>query len=159
MKYRQLTKEQLESLHQEFAKFLAVQEIDVNEWNAIKETNPKLVQAEINTFSDIVWEDVLNKTEFIDHYSDKILNLFKCGEHKIIRIVVKSIVNKNFSNPEDLEWIMNNLHSSSIEVLFGSKSYSKNRNEELFEIIESGGEISDGKLYNFVSELLNSKDN
>jgi len=32
MKYRQLTKEQLESLHKEFAQFLATQKIDAVQW-------------------------------------------------------------------------------------------------------------------------------
>ena len=36
MKYRLLTKEQFESLHQEFAIFLASQSIDVKEWDEIK---------------------------------------------------------------------------------------------------------------------------
>jgi hypothetical protein len=31
MKYRKLTKEQFESLHEEFAQFLATQKIDVDE--------------------------------------------------------------------------------------------------------------------------------
>ena len=44
MKYRQLTKEQLEALHEEFAKFLASQDIDVKEWTKIKASNPKLVE-------------------------------------------------------------------------------------------------------------------
>ena len=36
MKYRQLTKEQFFELHEEFSKFLAAQQIDVKEWEAIK---------------------------------------------------------------------------------------------------------------------------
>ena len=40
MKYRQLTKEQFESLHEEFARFLASQKIDANEWKTIKKEKP-----------------------------------------------------------------------------------------------------------------------
>ena len=42
MKYRQLTKEQFENLHEEFARFLATQSIDVTEWNQIKAEKPKV---------------------------------------------------------------------------------------------------------------------
>ena len=42
MKYRQLTKEQFENLHQEFARFLASQSIDVKEWSEIKKEKPSL---------------------------------------------------------------------------------------------------------------------
>jgi len=36
MKYKRLTKEQFEELHQEFATFLATQSIDKKEWDEIK---------------------------------------------------------------------------------------------------------------------------
>ena len=58
MKYRQLTKEQFESLHEEFARFLASQSIDVKEWNQIKEEKPHVAEEEMNVFSDVVWDDV-----------------------------------------------------------------------------------------------------
>ena len=74
MKYRQLTKEQFESLHQEFAQFLATQSIDVKEWTTIKAENPKLAEEEMNLFSDVVWEDVLTRTKFLEHFSPKTIN-------------------------------------------------------------------------------------
>lgn len=40
MKYRQLTKEQFESLYNEFTQFLASQRIDKNEWEQIKSEKP-----------------------------------------------------------------------------------------------------------------------
>ena len=63
MKYRKLTKEQFESLHEEFAKFLASQKIDANEWNKMKAENSALVEDELCVFSDMVWEDFLNKVD------------------------------------------------------------------------------------------------
>ena len=89
MKYRQLTKEQFESLHQEFALFLASQSIDVKEWNTIKEEQPKVAEEELNVFSDVVWDDVLTKTNYIEHFSEKSANLFKCDENEIHRIAIK----------------------------------------------------------------------
>ena len=154
MKYRQLTKEQLEALHEEFAKFLASQDIDVKEWTNIKASNPKLVEEELNLFSDMVWEDVLSKAEFITHTSNSVLNLFKCGDHKIFRIVVRLSGDRKFTDAQDFEWVMNSITDPNVELLFGSKNYSKDRNIELFEIIESGAEISDGTIYNHVSKFI-----
>jgi len=65
MKYRQLTKEQFESLHEEFAQFLATQSIDAKEWNQIKKSKPQVAEDEMNIFSDVVWDDVLTKTAYI----------------------------------------------------------------------------------------------
>ncbi len=154
MKYRQLTKEQLEALHEEFATFLASQEIDVKEWTTIKDSNPNLVEEELNLFSDMVWEDVLSKAEFITHTSNHVLNLFKCGDHKIVRIVVKLTGDRNFTNPQDFEWVMNSITHPNVELLFGSKNYSKDRNLEIFQIIESGAEITDGTVFNHVSKFV-----
>jgi len=44
MKYRQLTKEQFEELHLEFATFLAAQQIDVKEWETIKKDTPAVAE-------------------------------------------------------------------------------------------------------------------
>ena len=43
MKYTRLTKEQFEELHQEFANFLASQNIDKTEWEQIKAEKPETV--------------------------------------------------------------------------------------------------------------------
>ncbi|NOY48227.1 MAG: hypothetical protein GXO84_08570, partial [Chlorobi bacterium] len=47
MKYTLLSKEQLEALSEDFAKFLATQQIDVKEWNTIKSDKPKVAQEEL----------------------------------------------------------------------------------------------------------------
>ena len=92
MKYRQLTKEQFESLSFEFAQFLATQKIDVDTWKTIKEIQPSLAEEKVNLFSDLVWEDVLNKVTYLDHFSSNIVNLFKTEKEQISRIVLDSIV-------------------------------------------------------------------
>ena len=55
MKYTRLTKEQIESLHEEFAKFLATQSIDKKQWEALKSSNSVLVDEELDLFSDMIW--------------------------------------------------------------------------------------------------------
>ena len=89
MKYRQLTKEQFSELHQEFSKFLATQQIDTFEWDRIKKENPKMAMEELDIFSDVVWEDVLSKTEYLEHLSNTDINLFKCNLEEIERIYIK----------------------------------------------------------------------
>ena len=61
MKYRRLTKEQFEELHQEFINFLATQSITGEEWTKIKAEQPKVAEEEMDIFSDLVWEGVLGK--------------------------------------------------------------------------------------------------
>lgn len=158
MKYRQLSKEQFEALHKEFAQFLATQQIDIKEWNEIKKTKPEVADEELNLFSDVVWDDALTKTKYLEHFSKQNINLFKCNEREILRIVVN--VNKqdfNFLNDKDYQWFIDNTNDVSVEFMKGAKKYSKERNMELFDLIEKGSVISNGKLYEALLQLISNK--
>ncbi len=155
MKYRQLSKEQFEALHKEFAQFLASQQIDVEEWVSIKKNKPEVADEELNLFSDVVWDDALTKTNYLEHFSKTNINLFKCEEKVISRIVVE--INKkdfDFFNSVDYNWFIDNTNDPSIQFLKGVKKYTKERNLELFDLVEKGSVISDGKLYESLFQLI-----
>ena len=155
MKYIQLTKEQFEELHEEFAVFLAAQSIDVKEWDSIKKDKPTLADKELNAFSDFVWEKVLDRAKYLDHFSKDTLNLFKCNENDLQRIVVK--VKKegiNLLDKKDFDWFIDNSKDSSIEYLKGKKEYSKEKNVEIFEIIQQGGVVGDGALFEAIYKII-----
>lgn len=154
MKYRQLTKEQFESLHHEFAQFLATQKIDVNEWKEIKVNRPELAEEELNLFSDLVWEDVLNKVNYLEHFSQNSVNLFKADKYSISRIVVQ--VNKEIDllSQEGYEWLLKNPQDYEVEYFQGTKDYVSERNTEIFDLIEKGSQISRGELFEYFSRLI-----
>ncbi|WP_111708429.1 DUF6495 family protein [Lutibacter citreus] len=155
MKYRQLTKEQFSELHKEFAEFLATQQIDVKEWEEIKAEKPSMAEEELNIFSDLVWEDVLTKTEYLEHISERDINLFKCTSKEILRIYVKlNNSSKNFLNEVDFNWFLQNPTDDSLDYFKASKKYSKDRNEEIFKLIEMGSVISKGELFTATSQLI-----
>ena len=155
MKYKQLAKEQFEALHEEFSKFLATQQIDVKEWDLIKKEKPNVAEEELNLFSELVWENVLNKINYLEHFSKQNINLFKCEDKEILRVVVQ--VQKpefDFFNEKDYKWFIDNTNDDSIQFFKGSKAYSNERNLELFDLIQKGSVISDGKLYENISKLI-----
>lgn len=155
MKYRQLSKEQFEALHKEFAQFLATQQIDIKEWNEIKKTKPEVADEELNLFSDVVWDDALTKTKYLEHFSKQNINLFKCNEREILRIVVNvSKQDFDFFNNKDYQWFIDNTNDASVEFMKGAKKYSKERNMELFDLVEKGSVISNGKLYESILKLI-----
>ena len=153
MKYRKLTKEQFESLHQEFAQFLATQKIDVDEWNKMKSQNSVLVEDELSIFSDMVWEDVLNKVEYLEHFSQKSVNLFKCEKEAFYRIVIKINKEIDLLSEQGYKWLLENPKDKAVDYLKGSKVYSKEKNIEIFNLIENGSQISRGELYEFFNRL------
>lgn len=155
MKYKQLAKEQFEALHEEFSKFLATQQIDVKEWDLIKKEKPNVAEEELNLFSELVWENVLNKINYLEHFSKQNINLFKCDDKEILRVVVQ--VQKpefDFFNEKDYKWFIDNTNDDSIQFFKGSKAYSNERNLELFDLIQKGSVISDGILYENIYKLI-----
>jgi len=158
MKYRQLSKEQFEALHKEFAQFLATQQVDVKEWTTIKKENPAMADEELNLFSDLVWDDALTKTNYLEHFSKTNINLFKCEEKQIARIVVQiSKPDFDFFKKEDYEWFIDNTNNTAVQFMKGVKKYTKERNLELFDLVEKGSVISDGKLYESLLLLIANK--
>ncbi len=154
MKYRQLTKEQFEGLHEEFARFLASQSIDAKEWNELKKQKPHVAEEEMNVFSDVVWDDVLTKTSYLEHFSKKVVNLFKCDENEMHRIVINIDKKMDLLTQEGFEWLMKNPNDESIEILTGTKPYKEERNTEIFDLIEKGSSISKGEIYQYFNRLI-----
>lgn len=156
MKYIQLTKEQLEELHEEFATFLASQQIDVKEWNDIKENKPEMADEELNIFSDLVWEDVLTKAKYIEHFSKASINLFCCTDGVIQRIMIKTKdASVDLSTQEGIQTLLNNPKSEQFEFFKGAKKYAKERNLEIFDLILKGASINkEGVLYQNFEKLV-----
>ncbi|MDG1508147.1 MAG: DUF6495 family protein [Flavobacteriaceae bacterium] len=153
MKYRQLTKEQFESLHKEFAQFLATQKIDANKWTALKSENSPIVKEELELFSDLVWDDVLNKVEYLEHFSKTSVNLFKCEKEAVFRIVVTINKEIDLLSEQGYKWLLENPKDAAVDYLKGSKIYSNEKNIEIFELIEKGSQIARGELYEYFNRL------
>ncbi len=155
MKYAKLTKEQFEELNEEFALFLSAQHIDAKEWASIKDKKPDLAEKELEVFSDFVWERVLSKASYLDHFSSNTLNLFKCESDTIERIVVK--VNRediDLLNDIDFNWFLDNSKDPRIEYLKGKKEYTQDRNTEIFDLIQKGGVVSQGQLFEAIKKMI-----
>lgn len=158
MKYKRLTKEQFESLPQEFANFLATQQIDKKEWDLLKVEKPEIAEQELDVFSDLIWEGVLTNAKFLEHFSKSYIFLFHCQETYIQSIVVKSLEpNVDFMTKEGLQWLGDNLFKETTEIHLGKKEYSQERNLAIFELITQGAILSDGQLYMQVHEIIASK--
>jgi Family of unknown function (DUF6495) len=155
MKYARLTKEQFEELHPEFTNFLAFQSVDKKEWDTIKEEKPEVAEQELDVFSDLIWEGVLTKAEYLEHFSKNHIFLFHCKEDFIDSMVLKSLVPEvDFLTKEGLQWLTDNIFTETVEILTGKKNYDKERNEALFDLIRQGTILSDGQLYTQIKTIM-----
>lgn len=157
MKYKRLTKEQFEELHGEFSTFLASQSIDKGEWDKIKVEKPEVAEQELDVFSDLIWEGVLNNTSYLEHFSKNHVFLFHCQEKHIQSIVLKSLDSSvDFMNKEGLQWLSENMFTDNVEIHLGKKEYETDRNSSIFKLITEGAILSDGQLYLQINGIIQS---
>lgn len=157
MKYSRLTKEQFDELHPEFINFLATQSIDKAEWDKIKAQQPEIAEQELDVFSDLIWEGVLSKAQYLEHFSKNHIFLFYCLDTFIHSIVLKSLVPEtDFLTREGLQFLSDNMFTDTIEMKIGKKEFTEERNASLFELIKQGAFLSDGQLYKQIDTIVNS---
>ncbi|MCW4468927.1 DUF6495 family protein [Flavobacterium sp. MFBS3-15] len=154
MKYARLTKEQLEELHTEFIRFLASQSIDKDEWDTLKKEKPEVAEQEIDVFSDLIWENVVSKAEWLEHYSKNHIFLFKLDQEKMESIIIHAHTPlADFETEGGLHWLNENIFSNEVQIQRGAKPFSQERNVEIFSLIEQGAILSDGTLYKQLEDM------
>ena len=155
MKYTRLTKEQLEELHPEFINFLATQSITATEWEEIKVQKPEVAEEELDVFSDLIWEGVLNKVSYLENISAQHMHLFEALEKEIKLISIK-VLNPDIdlNTTTGFAWFKKNYQGDFVEYLSAAKAYKNPRNSELFDLIKQGASITKGELYQWFDNLI-----
>ena len=155
MKYSRLTKEQFEELQKEFINFLATQSVTADEWKNLKENKPELAEMDLDVFSDLIWEGVLKSAKYLEHISPQHMHLFAINnDHMhVIAVTLKNEV--DMTTKEGFGWLRENLMDENVEFLQAKKTYSEDRNLDIFKLIQQGSVITKGDLYNYFNKLIN----
>ncbi|AZQ44458.1 DUF6495 family protein [Nonlabens ponticola] len=155
MKYRRLTQEQLEELHQEFITFLATQSITGDEWEKIKKEKPQVAEDELDIFSDLVWERVLTSAQYLEHISPQTMNLFELQEKQMSLISIIVGDDKiDITTSTGYQWLQKNLMDEEVKIFTANKSYGEDANADKFKLIETGASITKGDLYRYFDDLM-----
>jgi hypothetical protein len=159
-KYRRLRPEELEALRDEFVQFLASNSIPAEDWEKLKKTSADETSKVIDIFSDIVWEKVLTKTQYVEIRKSNLLQVMKFGDEKtdLIQIAIKHPT-FDFRNPEDIRGLADGrikLASLQPEVHTGKKTHSLLRNEEIFYQLERGGVAVDASMWDLMTTFVGS---
>ncbi len=155
MKYTRLTKEQFLALENEFIRFLATQSIIGPEWESIKATKPEVAEAELDVFSDLIWEGVLAKVQYLENTNTAQCFLFRIGDigMELIHLKIKE-ESKDLTKPEDLAWVCNNLEHSLVSITRGQKKFGSDKNLDIFNLLQQGAQITEGEYFNVVKRVL-----
>jgi cag pathogenicity island protein 24 len=155
VKYTRLSKEQFEELHKEFINFLATQSVTVEEWSNIKANKPELAEEELDTFSDLVWEGVLNQAKYLENISPQHMYLFHLTETNMeligLKLKDKAI---DLTTSEGFSWLREHLLSDDVELFQAKKEYSEDKQLDKFTLIQQGSVITKGKLFTYFDKLV-----
>lgn len=151
-KYRALTTEELEELEREFVEYLVVNGITADDWKKLRADTPKKVEDILTLFSDVVFESILRKVDFLEKRMANELMIFQCLEDRMVLVGITSSAT-DFTNQEQLEKAVEKPPQDA-KVYTTEKPYNQAREIELFQMLESGCMITDGKLFKALSLAL-----
>lgn len=162
MKYRRLGKEELLELEQEFVRFLASHSITAEDWEKMKKESQEKAEGMIDIFSDIVFEQTLKKITYLELKTPRDYRTFHCLSEKIfmVGILIEGPSNLDFTQNLPPQEMMAQLQMSNakLKLYKGEKTYNKEREVELFELMQKGALISkDGAMFKTLSQLSNGQ--
>lgn len=157
MKYRRLTKEELQELEQEFVRFLASNSVTADEWVQLKSDTPEKAEGLIDVFSDIVFENILSKVEYMEHKQKNLLRVYHFLDDKVLMMGMVHRGNRvvDFAENLSVDEMLEQVREGQLELFSGEKKYKQLKEKEIFFILEEGALISkDPTLFNTLSELV-----
>ncbi|HIP36038.1 MAG TPA: hypothetical protein EYG85_04220 [Crocinitomix sp.] len=149
LKYRRLNAEELKYFEKEFIDFLVINGITVEDWVSMKKEYLEKAETIIEKFSDVIFESILRKTKYIDFISPKSIKTFHCLPNEMVLVGVDAPKNSNIDFTQNLTSDLTDL-----EVYTHSKKYNKQREIEIFQLINSGAQISKGEWFKKLCLLL-----
>jgi len=158
MKYRRLNKEELQELESEFVRFLASNTITADDWVKTKAETPEKAESLLDMFSDIVFDKILEKVEYLEHKRQRDVRVYKFYDDHIemVGLMIKGETDLDFrknESPEDM-LIQLRVKGAGVQLFSGSKPFKFTKEKEIFLLMEEGALISkDPSLFNSLSGL------
>lgn len=161
MKYRLLTRDELEELKSEFVTFLVANGIPAGDWLKIKADEPEKARQLVEIFSDVVFDKILSNVHYLEHREKDIIRIFRFGEEKVtmngIRVEGQSAI--DFSRNQDAMALVQlfKLSAGKMKIFTAEKRYKKDRLQEIFDLMQSGAQIlKNDRLFHTIEQLKNS---
>ena len=157
-KYRLLTFEELQELQKEFIDFLVLNSITADEWDKMKKKAPEKASKLLELFSDVVFESIIRKIQFLEFRTPKDLISCHCLEKKLIVVGMKAPL-KSDADFTDQTFIQQAFLNppAGLKVYTTERHYEKSREEDLFAMIETGYMITGGNVFKTLSLELPGK--
>ena len=154
MKFRILNSEELLHFDEDLKHFLIINGVSNEEWIELNTNNPQKAVELVGMFSDMIWQRVYEKIEYLEFQTESQLFLFNCKKDEIDLIVLKSdSKDVNFSTPELIHESLVN-HAKKITYFQQSKKYNVEREVEIFNMVERGCIVSSKEFYQKIQNII-----
>lgn len=153
-KYRPLTTDELEALEPEFVQYLVANGIPAEDWQKLLSEDVDAADRIIDLFSDVVMEGVLRKTSYVEFYSKQQVLAFCFREEEVSMMSMSSShIDADFTDAEYIAFATAN-PPEDLQLSRQTKAYVKTRSEEVWDLLEQGCTVSDGKLYKALEAVI-----
>jgi hypothetical protein len=151
MKFKRLALDDFKTLEPEFINFLATNQITAQDWINIKNSQHTKMNELLDGFSDLVYEKVLQKINFLEHRTEKELKIFHFEKEQVtlLSMQLDALSELDFTKHNFVD-LFKDSNLDKISVFSSSKNYQNERNLEVFQLLESGCSITDEKLFNAI---------
>ena len=147
-KFRTLTLDELQSMEKEFVDFLALNGIPGDDWVKLKTDTPEKAEGICDSFSDVVFTKILKNCRYIERHAPKQVVSIFCDDTKmfLMGLDAPQDTSIDFTDKEQIEHLKTN-PPKGLHTVKSEKEYTKEREVEIWEMLNNGFFISDQKLY------------
>jgi hypothetical protein len=158
MKFRRLTLAELQELESEFIQFLAANTVTGPDWQNLQATAPEKADQLLDVFSDVVFEKIIQRIQFLEYKTPHDIKTFSCQEALIImnglRVEGENELDLTLNLPPDEMMARLRQSGAELQIYTAQKGYQPDRSAELFRMLEGGALISrEGTLFKTIEEL------
>ncbi|MBO6515420.1 MAG: hypothetical protein JJ975_02620 [Bacteroidia bacterium] len=147
MKYKRLSGKELEGLQEQFIEFLVVNGITADDWVKLKDNDPPAASRMVDSFSDVMYEGWMRNITHLEVVLPKEVLCFYCQPQQIVLVGMStSAADMDFTQIEDMSEVAQ--HHETVEIYTKTKPYSKQREIEVFEMMQRGAQAADSTLFN-----------
>lgn len=138
MKYRLLTKEEMEIFDEDFKYFLIANGVSNEEWLEMNKLDLDKATRLVELFSDTILQKVYEKVKYVEFRSQNSCMVFKLNTDNIELISLNTKSEKvSMNTPESIHETLTQF-PDELTIFKTEKKYSKNREEEVHEMISQG---------------------
>lgn len=125
-------------MEEDFKHFLIANHVYNEEWIKLNEIKDSRVEELIELFSDVVFEKALGNIKFLEYVNSSGISAFHCNNEEMVLIGISSENKEVDFTKHTFEDFKNDL-----TIFKTNKPYVKQREEEIYELLNSGCSIID----------------